>query len=546
MASECAVDETTSAPAAARDSDAFQRLHASSLLFGVGRHARALLLPIAFVFFLARDSSWERWLAIFFLPSAAFEIYRYATTRYRLTATDLVLRRGLLFRSERNVPLDRVQNVDLVQNPLHRLLGVAEVRIETAAGSSPEAVLSVLTVEAAERLRGDVMAGRRADAAGTPEEEAFGRENSTGEPGAGPASAGRETGAAGSDRSPASRLVHAIPVGELVILGLVSNRGMALVLVAIGAAWELDFFGQVKVESIYEQAMAHPGFFSLPVIAGVALVALVGLRVLSVAWAILRFHGYELRTMGDDLRMRCGLFTRVTATVPRHRIQLVSLRQTSLQRWLGRLSVRIETAGGTGGGDADESRSVQGRRWFVPIVRESCLPEVLEAIAPGLATGLREAQWRPLSARARRRVLRLAIMVNGLVALVTGAVAWLVGFWWIAAAGMVLSAMGLLHAVREVRFMAFARTAGGVLFRSGAFTRQTSGTFDDKIQVVSLVQSPFDRRWDMATLRVDTAGAGPAEHAVHVPYLPAADARALLIELVQESDREAPDAPAAA
>ena len=46
-----------------------------------------------------------------------------------------------------------------------------------------------------------------------------------------------------------------------------------------------------------------------------------------------------------------------------------------------------------------------------------------------------------------------------------------------------------------------------------------SVTFFEKIQVVRLDESPFDRRWKMATLCIDTAAAGPADHRIHIDYL---------------------------
>ncbi len=56
----------------------------------------------------------------------------------------------------------------------------------------------------------------------------------------------------------------------------------------------------------------------------------------------------------------------------------------------------------------------------------------------------------------------------------------------------------------------------GVVFRSGMLYRKCSLTFFDKIQGVRLSQSPFDRRWKMNTVEIDTAAAGPADHQIHV------------------------------
>ncbi len=44
-------------------------------------------------------------------------------------------------------------------------------------------------------------------------------------------------------------------------------------------------------------------------------------------------------------------------------------------------------------------------------------------------------------------------------------------------------------------------------------------TFFEKIQTLSVTQTPFDRRWGMARLSVDTAAAGPAEHCIEIPLL---------------------------
>ena len=60
------------------------------------------------------------------------------------------------------MPVDRIQNVDLVQNPLHRMLRVAEVRVETASGTEPEATLRVLSMADVAKLRSEIFARRRA------------------------------------------------------------------------------------------------------------------------------------------------------------------------------------------------------------------------------------------------------------------------------------------------------------------------------------------------------------------------------------------------
>ena len=91
---------------------------------------------------------------------------------------------------------------------------------------------------------------------------------------------------------------------------------------------------------------------------------LVLVRLVSMAWAVLRLHDFRLTRIGDDLRVTYGFFTRVAATIPLRRVQTVTVRRGWLARRLGRASIRVETAGGRAGA------ATRDREWMAPLVRE--------------------------------------------------------------------------------------------------------------------------------------------------------------------------------
>src|SRR4051812_34688877 len=62
---------------------------------------------------------------------------RMATT-YAITTNRLVIRRGILSRSEQHSRVDRIQNVTTNQSVLERLLRVGTVEFDTAAGEDDE------------------------------------------------------------------------------------------------------------------------------------------------------------------------------------------------------------------------------------------------------------------------------------------------------------------------------------------------------------------------------------------------------------------------
>ena len=75
------------------------------------------------------------------MPAFAVAFIKFWVFRYTFAPGELVIRDGIVVRNERHIPYDRIQNMDLVQNPLHRMPGVALVRLETAGGDKPDAVL---------------------------------------------------------------------------------------------------------------------------------------------------------------------------------------------------------------------------------------------------------------------------------------------------------------------------------------------------------------------------------------------------------------------
>ncbi|MCH2102335.1 MAG: PH domain-containing protein, partial [Planctomycetes bacterium] len=145
------------------DSTFTRRLHGSSLLFRLFPLIRSFLVPALLVFFLSADGRWQLWLPLLILPAFLVEFYRTRTLRYSFEKDELVIITGRWFHNERHIPYVRIQNIDLVQGPLHRLLDVGEVRLETASGSGTEAKLIVLSRSAEKELREAVAKGRHAE-----------------------------------------------------------------------------------------------------------------------------------------------------------------------------------------------------------------------------------------------------------------------------------------------------------------------------------------------------------------------------------------------
>ena len=482
----------------------FRRLHPLSPLFEVARSFLSLVLPGLIVLLLASGDRSEAWYMLAFVPAVGVSLLRYLTLRYRLTADHVVLREGLVFRKVRHIPYTRIQNIDTVQNPVHRMLGVAEVVLQTAGGQEPEATLRVLSVARLAEIRAGVFADRHG-AGRVPERP--GEELSP---------------TAEAERRRSTAFFRMRPI-DVVLFGLLSQRGIAL-LGGIGyAVYEFGLLERIKDWTGLNAARLS-ALAPFWILASAVIVLLLLLQAITIAWAFLTLHDFQIVRQDDDLSTTCGLWTHQSATLPRHRIQFVSVRESLLQRLAGRMQLRVLTAGGAQAGE----KSQISRRFLVPLVEPERLESILDEVQPAVSfAGL---AWSPVHPKARRRLFfRWSILFAIPIAYVGFRLPWL-------GAALALPALGLaaLLARSRARRLAIAVTDQAVYLRDGVLTHVRSAVRFGKIQSVSLRQTPFDRRHRMATLRVDTAGTSD-DLAFSVPYLPLRTARRLMRRLRREA-----------
>src|SRR5918995_2313767 len=141
-----------------------RRLHVlSPVFFAIGHAWR--LWPLALLV-AARRQFWL--LGLGALVLLAWSTIEWLRRTYELEGGALRLEEGVLARKPRSVPFDRIQQVDLVRKPLHRLLGVATLRVETAGGgSAAEVDLDVVSLAEAQALRASLLQAK-AQVAGAP------------------------------------------------------------------------------------------------------------------------------------------------------------------------------------------------------------------------------------------------------------------------------------------------------------------------------------------------------------------------------------------
>jgi len=225
-------------------------LHATSLAFDLIAHVRSYLFPLVFGLVGAAKGDIGLLIVsgILFIPAVLSSAFRYFTLRYRIEDAHFYVDQGLIFRTTRTIPVDRIQNIDLTQNVLHRIFKVAEVKVETASGTEAEAVLRVLSMEEVDTLRTAIFAGKQLLATNQTQKLSAESRADNSDFAESLSPVGQASNIARVSDPADVEEVWKIPFVDLVKAGLASNRG--LVMLGIGLV-TFDQFYEKGYETVF-------------------------------------------------------------------------------------------------------------------------------------------------------------------------------------------------------------------------------------------------------------------------------------------------------
>jgi len=385
-----------------------------------------------------------------------WELARHRRYEYELTPNTLDIRSGVLSRREREIPYERVQNVDVAQNVVQRSLSIAAVRIETAGGSGSEAHLRYVGRAKADRLQNEI--SRRKRSAADEDEPERGSHLFT-----------------LSDRE---HLVLGVVSADLRLLGL-----LTVALSAVAPRMARGVAPRYDLVTLFGPA--------------VAVAAIAGFWVLSGLLQVFRYYGFTLTRREDELRYERGLLQRYTGTIPLPKVQAVTLRENVLARAAGYGSLVIQTAGRAASGDGDTVESA------VPIAKRGRALALARGVEPFGDVSLERPPGRARTRYAVRYALALLAVVAVLRAVHAATSA--VSLWYLPLAGLV--------AVPVAAHLAWTHKGYHVddeyvVTRNGFWRRRTMVVPADRVQTVFSSQTVFQRRRNLGTVTVDTAGGG--------------------------------------
>ncbi len=441
----------------------------------------ALLLGVTLVF------SWLRW--------------RMFT--YQVLPDQLVISRGVLHRTRRSIPAERIQDVSLKQGLLARLLGLAEVRIETGGGEKDEGRLDSVSLAEAHRLRALLRGLGKNMGGGTG--GGISRDMA--------APAAEDT----VSRAVAEPILFHLSFGRLLYFGLF-NFSLVWIAAIFGAtqyfgqAFDLGWDRLLDVWGVAERELASR--FSLALVLGI-FGGTLGLGLMAgVIRTVLQSYDFKLTFAEGRFRYSRGLLTRTEVVVAQRQIQLGLIERGALSGRLGWCAFKVQTLGG--------SDHVSGRQELAPFARPSEVDPLI-ALA-GLPTfdpsGLRPvSSWHTLGAFIGFVVVPAVILAG------TAILYPLAGFL------LLTLPVPLAVALRRRRHHRYALAETSLQVSRGVLKQRDWTVPYGNIQSITLRRGPLQKRMGVATIRIDTAG-GSGLNGPHIHDIAYGQATELVRELI--------------
>ena len=419
----------------------------------------------------------------------AFLFLRWWAKSYAVDRDGVYLRSGILVKQLRIARLPRIQSVDIIHPLLGRIFGLGQLTVEVAGGSDSRIVIGYLTTARLEALRDRILdlaagAGAAADAAGA---GAAGADRADG-PGRAdradreraPAPLGFEDAmsasplrdAGGRQEHPLYTVSPAILAGS--ILRSVTTLWAVLVIVVIGAA---------VVVAIVFDGMGG-GVLLSTVAAPVAVIGAVWNRF-NRGW------GFRAAAVPTGIRVRFGLTSEVSLTLPPGRVHGVGIEQSPLWRRKDWWRVKVGMAGRTGrkpsDGSSTEQRNGSTGSVLLPVGERRTALRALWLVVPDLGVpdpdGFLTAA---LSGADDDGVGRPDAPIGAPER----------GFIRISPRGRIFSPLAW-------RREAIALTGTCVVLRTGRWWRRTSVVPYERIQSMRMRQGPLARRRGLAAIHLD-------------------------------------------
>lgn len=439
---------------------------------------------VIILYFATIQSSAEDWINIllimlFALLTFPFIFLHWYYYTFYITSKEIVIKSGVVSRRQRNIPIERIQNIEITQNFLQRILGIAKVLIETAGGSETEGMLEYVSKKDAEDIRyviksyqNKIKSEKDSDIPSFQNLEYLRKETEISE-----------------------KELFSLNFKDTVINGMLRFRPVIIVFIF----WLYSFLQQFLIFPAPEKFDFGQYFdflknldlitLFLYIIIGIIII-LISSWLADIILSINTFYNFKLTTEGNKLHTQQGLLNKRKTTIPLKKLQMLVINTNPIRKKFGYFGLTLETAGFGGKGNKPEVA--------VPLANEKRIIELSRNIRKFIFP----EQFIPISVKTIRRALVRYLVV--LFPIVLIGIFILPNILWV----FILTPLLYFAAILRYQYRGYAISGDTVIIKQGFWHQKRTVIPIEKIQTLNIKETFFQRRLGLATLNIDTAATG--------------------------------------
>jgi len=322
-------------------------------------------LPLILIFFF-RESDEHKTLKISLIFMAVFLFliitsvinFLYFKFYINSNSNEFIIEKGWLNKSKTVIKLDKIQQVNLNQNFLHRLLNLYAVEVETAGSSKTEGKINAVSGAVAQALKAKLLE----------KDYSFIEHSENNE---------NDVDVVNPEFKNNKQLIE-ISFSSLVKIGLTRNylQTFSLLLVLFFQIFEKvrDYYRDEEENVISNFGSYLEENFTLVILPFVLLVFFVVVLIINLIRTLLKYNNYKIQVVNKKLFISYGLFETKNTIIKSQRVQILKITQNYFQKKLNVLMLKILQT------DSEDNTSKKGIGIDVPGVNQNEKNAILNQI----------------------------------------------------------------------------------------------------------------------------------------------------------------------
>lgn len=452
--------------------------------------------PIVFVILLGTSGEKSNSLELIVLLVPIFPIAAslidFLFFRYSIQDSELIIKKGLLVRKTIVLPVEKIQSIQIDRTWLHNLFKSAKVSFDSAGSEKLEIEINAIKLEKAEALREYLNISRK------------------------------QTNIDTNQQIRDEEVIITLATRDLLKLSISSNHLEAFFILLAFALSAIDNIEKVIGKPAkgfwqFVQEFVAGSSFKMVMFLVVAIM-FVSIAV-SVARVLLLYLDFRITRYSQGFRIKTGLINMKEKLVPLKKIQHISWHANWLRRRMNLYLLQFHIAG------ADLVREKQQIK--VPITQKSYISQILESYHPLLPVN----EMIPL--RVHSDYVLISVLLKGLLPslILAGLTFPFFGgnsLWF-----LLLIPLTLFQSILFKKKFRFWANGDAMQVYRGVYGTEEAVLRWNNIQKVRLRQSAFQRRRNLATVRIQTAGGR-----IVVPFVKVEEAQAIVNFALYKIERE--------